>query len=539
MIKFFSQKKRYKMKILTAAQMREIDRQAIEELGLPGLVLMENAGREVANLILNELEIDPDWPVLVIAGKGNNGGDGLVAARHLVNQGATCEVLLLGRQDEVRGEALINLEIARKIGIKITEVPTETLWDKNRHLLKESTVIIDAMFGTGLSNPLTGLMARVVGDINNSGALVVSVDIPSGLSADSFEVIGPTVKADFTVTMASPKIAHIFPPAEDYVGELYLADIGVPPSLFERPDFSLELVEINSLQPYFGPRVRDSHKGNYGHLLILAGSFGKTGAAAMAGQAALKMGAGLVTVATAESCLPIVASTMPELMTEPLPETPSRTISSQALGRVMELLEGKDALLLGPGLSTHPETSSLVLNLLERIKNATIPVIVDADGLNIISTRPEILSSLPEKTVLTPHPGEFSRLSGISTAEVLRRRLQVVPGLARKYRVHLVFKGYKTLVVSPGGTTYVNPTGNPGMASGGSGDVLSGFIASEVIQTKELTRAVVNAVYVHGLSGDLAAAEIGERSLTATDIIHYLPQALSFIIRGGQNDEDW
>jgi len=539
MIKFFSQKKRYKMKILTAAQMREIDRQAIEELGLPGLVLMENAGREVANLILNELEIDPDWPVLVIAGKGNNGGDGLVAARHLVNQGATCEVLLLGRQDEVRGEALINLEIARKIGIKITEVPTETLWDKNRHLLKESTVIIDAMFGTGLSNPLTGLMARVVGDINNSGALVVSVDIPSGLSADSFEVIGPTVKADFTVTMASPKIAHIFPPAEDYVGELYLADIGVPPSLFERPDFSLELVEINSLQPYFGPRVRDSHKGNYGHLLILAGSFGKTGAAAMAGQAALKMGAGLVTVATAESCLPIVASTMPELMTEPLPETPSRTISSQALGRVMELLEGKDALLLGPGLSTHPETSSLVLNLLERIKNATIPVIVDADGLNIISTRPEILSSLPEKTVLTPHPGEFSRLSGISTAEALRRRLQVVPGLARKYRVHLVFKGYKTLVVSPGGTTYVNPTGNPGMASGGSGDVLSGFIASEVIQTKELTRAVVNAVYVHGLSGDLAAAEIGERSLTATDIIHYLPQALSFIIRGGQNDEDW
>lgn len=527
------------MKILTAAQMREIDRQAIEELGLPGLVLMENAGREVANLILNELEIDPDWPVLVIAGKGNNGGDGLVAARHLVNQGATCEVLLLGRQDEVRGEALINLEIARKIGIKITEVPTETLWDKNRHLLKESTVIIDAMFGTGLSNPLTGLMARVVGDINNSGALVVSVDIPSGLSADSFEVIGPTVKADFTVTMASPKIAHIFPPAEDYVGELYLADIGVPPSLFERPDFSLELVEINSLQPYFGPRVRNSHKGNYGHLLILAGSFGKTGAAAMAGQAALKMGAGLVTVATAESCLPIVASTMPELMTEPLPETPSRTISSQALGRVMELLEGKDALLLGPGLSTHPETSSLVLNLLERIKNATIPVIVDADGLNIISTRPEILSSLPEKTVLTPHPGEFSRLSGISTAEALRRRLQVVPGLARKYRVHLVFKGYKTLVVSPEGTTYVNPTGNPGMASGGSGDVLSGFIASEVIQTKELTRAVVNAVYVHGLSGDLAAAEIGERSLTATDIIHCLPQALSFIIRGGQNDEDW
>ncbi len=526
------------MKILTAAQMREIDRQAIEELGLPGLVLMENAGREVANLVLNELEIDRDWPILVIAGKGNNGGDGLVAARHLVNQGATCEVLLLGRQEEVKGEALVNLEIARKIGIKITEVPTETLWDKNRHLLKEAMVIIDAMFGTGLSNPLTGLMARVVEDINNSGALVVSVDIPSGLSADTFELIGPTVRADFTVTMAAPKIAHIFPPAEDYVGELYLADIGVPPSLFERPDFSLELVEIESLQPYFGPRPRDSHKGNYGHLLILAGSFGKTGAAAMAGQAALKMGAGLVTVATAESCLPIVASTMPELMTESLPETVARTISSQALGRMLELVEGKDALLLGPGLTTHPETSSLVLNLLERIKNATIPVIIDADGLNIISTRPEILSSLPPKTVLTPHPGEFSRLSGIPTTEARQRRLQVVPDLARKYRIHLVFKGYKTLIVSPEGTAYVNPTGNPGLASGGSGDVLSGFIASEVMQTGELTRAIVNAVYVHGLSGDLAAAEIGERPLTATDIIRYLPQALSFVARGGQDDED-
>jgi len=258
----------------------------------------------------------------------------------------------------------------------------------------------------------------------------------------------------------------------------------------------------------------------------------------MAGQAALKMGAGLVTVATAESCLPIVASTMPELMTESLPETVARTISSQALGRMLELVEGKDALLLGPGLTTHPETSSLVLNLLERIKNATIPVIIDADGLNIISTRPEILSSLPPKTVLTPHPGEFSRLSGIPTTEARQRRLQVVPDLARKYRIHLVFKGYKTLIVSPEGTAYVNPTGNPGLASGGSGDVLSGFIASEVMQTGELTRAIVNAVYVHGLSGDLAAAEIGERPLTATDIIRYLPQALSFVARGGQDDED-
>ncbi|HAV40792.1 MAG TPA: bifunctional ADP-dependent NAD(P)H-hydrate dehydratase/NAD(P)H-hydrate epimerase [Acidobacteria bacterium] len=526
------------MKILTASQMREIDRQAIENLGIPGLVLMENAGREVASLLSNELKIGPGCPVLVIAGKGNNGGDGLVAARHLFNYGVDCEVLLVSREEEVKGDALVNLQIAKKTGIKIKAVPTPALWRRYRPLLKEAPVVIDALFGTGLSSPLSGLYAQVINDLNNSGDLIVAVDIPSGLSADSFELIGPAVKADFTVTMAAPKIAHIFPPAEDYTGELYVADISVPPFLFNRPDFSIELVEIDSLQPYFQPREKGTHKGSYGHLLILAGSYGKTGAAAMAGKAALKMGAGLVTVATADSCLPVVAKTMPELMTEPLPETSARTISERALSRVLELLEGKDALLLGPGLSTHSETSSLVLNLLERIKKTKLPVIIDADGLNIISSRREILSSLPAKTVLTPHPGEFSRLSGIPTGEALRHRLEVGPEFAAKYHLHLVFKGYKSLTVSPQGKIWVNPTGNPGMASGGSGDVLSGFIASEAMQTKDLTQAVVNAVFVHGLSGDLAADKIGERPLLATDLIRYLPSAISFVARRGEDNED-
>ncbi|MDD8021036.1 MAG: NAD(P)H-hydrate dehydratase [Acidobacteriota bacterium] len=525
------------MKVLTARQMREIDRQAIDGLGLPGLVLMENAGREVANLVRNGLGIESGCPVLIIAGKGNNGGDGFVAARHLFNNGINCRVLLLGREEEVKGDALVNLTLARKIGIEIIAVPTLALWARYRHLLKEAPVIIDAIFGTGLSTPLADLFARVVEDVNNSGALVVAIDIPSGLSADTFELIGPAVKADFTVTMAAPKIAHIFPPAEDYAGELYVADIGFPPSLFERPDFSIELAEIDSLRPYFQPREKNTHKGNYGHLLLLAGSYGKTGAAAMAGKAALKMGAGLVTVATADSCLPIIARMMPELMTEPLPETSSRTVSDRALSRLLELLSGKDALLLGPGLSTHPETTSLVLNLLDRVKKTRMPVIIDADGLNIISSRRKILSLLPEKTVLTPHPGEFSRLSGISTEEALRRRLEVIPEFARKYRVHVVFKGYKSLTVSPAGKVIVNPTGNPGMASGGSGDVLSGFIAGEALQTRDLTQAVVNAVFIHGLAGDLAAGEIGERCLLATDLIRYLPRAVSFVARSGKDDE--
>lgn len=524
------------MKVLTAAQMRQIDRQTIEEIGIPGTVLMENAGLQVTSVLRDELGVDSGKRVVVVAGKGNNGGDGLVVARHLFNQGVDCPVLLIGSMDEVRGDAALNLKIARKIGVRVIEIKDLPAWKKHKKLLGETPIVVDALFGTGLSSPLGGLYAEVVKDINESGALVVSVDIPSGLSSDTFEIIGPCVQADITVTLGAPKIAHLFPPAEEYVGELIVADISLPPFLFDNPELKLELVEIESLVPYFQPRKRDTHKGTYGHLLVVAGSYGKTGAAAMAGKAALKMGAGLVTVATAESCLPAVARTMPELMTEPLPETEAKTISEKALSRVLELLQGKDALLLGPGLSTHPSTSALVLSLLDKLKKSNIPVVIDADGLNIIAAKPEVLGSLPRKTVLTPHPGEFSRLTGLSTAEILKRRLELVPEFAQKNNVHLVLKGYRSLIASPEGRVMINPTGNPGMATGGTGDVLSGLIASEVMQVEDQLQAVVNAVFVHGLSGDLAAEKIGEKSLTATDLIKFLPEAIRFIATGGEDE---
>lgn len=526
------------MKILTAAQMREIDRIAIEEIGIPGPVLMENAGLQVAAVLRNELGVEAGMRVVVVAGRGNNGGDGLVVARHLHNQGVDCPVLLIGKISEVRGDAALNLEIARKIGLSIIEVGDEASWKKARKVLFETPIIVDALFGTGLASPLQGLYAGVVEDINDSGAFVVSIDIPSGLSSDTFELIGPCVRADLTVTLGAPKVAHVFPPAEDYVGELVVADISLPTFLFERPGLNLELVELESLVPYFQPRKRDTHKGTYGHLLVIAGSRGKTGAAAMAGRAALKMGAGLVTVATAGSCLPVVARSMPELMTEPLPETDSGSISEEALGRAMELIKGKDALLVGPGLSTHPSTTAFVLKLLEKLKNFRNPLVVDADGLNIIATRPEVLSSLPEKTILTPHPGEFSRLSGLNTADLLKKRLEIVPEFARKHKLYLVLKGYRTLIVSPKGQVMVNPTGNPGMASGGTGDVLAGLLASEAMQVKDLLQAAVNAVFIHGLSGDLAAEKVGEKSLTATDLIKFLPAAIRFVASGGEDDSE-
>ncbi|MGB9764486.1 MAG: NAD(P)H-hydrate dehydratase [Candidatus Saccharicenans sp.] len=524
------------MKILTASQMREIDRQTIEKIGLPGPVLMENAGLQVTSALRNELGLRPTTRVAVVAGKGNNGGDGLVVARHLFNLGIDCPVLLLGSADEVRGDAALNLTIARNIGLPIVEIKNMSDWEENRKLLGEVDIIVDALFGTGLSSPLEGLYAQVVKDINESKATVVSVDVPSGLSSDSFEIIGPCVKADITVTMAAPKICHLLPPAEEMVGELIVADISIPPFLFNSPELRLELVEIESLVPYFKPRKRETHKGTYGHLLIVAGSFGKTGAAAMAGKAALKMGAGLVTVATPESCLPIVARTMPELMTEPLPETTARTISEEALPRVLKLLEGKDALLLGPGLSTHPSTAAFVISLLKELKGSKLKVIIDADGLNIIATKKEILKSLPASTILTPHPGEFSRLTGLTTAEILKGRLELASEFATKNNLYLILKGYRTLIASPEGKVLINPTGNPGMATGGAGDVLSGILSAEAMLVKDLLQAAVNAVFVHGLSGDLAAEKIGERSLTATDLIKFLPEAIRFIAKGGKDE---
>jgi len=512
------------MKILTSREMREIDRTAIEDLGIPGVVLMENAGLQVVRIIREFFPDPEDLRIVVVAGRGNNGGDGFVVARHLFNLGACPEVLLLAAKAEVKGDAATNMGIALRSGITVTEVLTPAAWRKARAKVLQATIVVDALFGTGLDKPLTGLFALAVADINRARGFRIAVDIPSGLSADTFRTIGPCVLADMTVALAAPKIAHVFPPAEDHVGELVVAGIGVPPALFERPELKLEMVEEEAVRPFFAEREKDSHKGTYGHLLAICGSVGKTGAAALAGKAALRMGAGLVTVATAKSALPVVARTMAELMTEPLAETGSGTISREALPRATELLKGKNAVLIGPGLSTDPSTSEFVRGLLSKLR---VPAVIDADGLNIIASEPDILRRLRGPAVLTPHPGEFARLTGLTVSKVLEDRLTLAPAFASKYGIYLVLKGYRTLTVAPDGRVFVNPTGNPGMASGGTGDVLSGMIASQIIQEKDVLGAVLSAVYLHGLAGDLAAEKVGERALVAGDIIRNIPKALA------------
>jgi len=511
------------MKVLTSRQMKEIDRTAIEEIGIRGTILMENAGRQIFKKIREKFQELSKEKIVIVAGKGNNGGDGFVVARLLHNHGAAPHVLLLASKGEVRGDAAVNLKKAEKIGIKINEVCSLKDWKLQKEKISHSSVLVDAIFGTGLVKPAQGFYAAVIKDINKSKAYKIAVDIPSGLSSDAFQIIGPCVKADLTVTLAAPKVSHVFPPAEDYVGELVVADISIPSSLFDDENLKLELVEKKTVLPYFRRRRKDTHKGTYGHLFIVSGSLGKTGAAAMAGKAALKMGAGLVTVGTPESCLPIVARSMDELMTEPLDETKEKTISHEALKKVLSLLKGKDALMIGPGISTHKSTSELVLSLMPEIN---VPAVVDADALNILASKPEKIKSLRQPAVLTPHPGEFARLLNLSTRDVVERKLELAPQFAEKYGIYLVLKAYRTITATPDGKVFINPTGNPGMATAGSGDVLSGMIASMIVQEKNLLEAVLAAVYIHGLSGDIGAEKLGEKALTAGDIIRYLPSGI-------------
>lgn len=511
------------MKVLTSQQMKEVDRRAIEELGIIGPILMENAGIQIVQAIKCRRPELKSEKMVVVAGKGNNGGDGFVVARHFFNQGCRVQVLLLAGIKDLKGDAALNARIAERMGVPVVEITSEKKWSAQQRRLSGSTIIVDAVFGTGLYKPASGLYKAVIQSINRRKAYTVAVDIPSGLSSDTYTPIGPCVRADLTVTLAAPKVAHIFPPAENYVGELVVADISIPPFLFEEKGFKLDLVEEDAVTPYFVKRRKDTHKGTYGHLFVLSGSLGKTGAAVMAGKAALKMGAGLVTVGTPKSCLSLVARSMVELMTEPLPETSEKTFSEEALDRSITLLQGKDAVLIGPGISTHESTARYVKSLLPQV---SVPIVLDADALNILSPRPEILKTLKVSAILTPHPGEFARLLDCSTAEVINNKLDLASRFAQDFGVYLVLKGYRTLTATPDGRIFINPTGNPGMATAGSGDVLSGMMAAMIIQEKDILPAVLAAVFVHGKSGDMAAQRLGERALTAKDIIRYLSPAL-------------
>jgi ADP-dependent NAD(P)H-hydrate dehydratase / NAD(P)H-hydrate epimerase len=518
------------MKILTAAEMREVDRLSTERYGIPSLTLMENAGASVAQFIAERFPNFASRRIAVLCGKGNNGGDGFVVARHLLEMGAKPEVFFFTDTSQSQGDAATNLQRWRDASGTLHTVITEHQWEAAKPAIASAELFVDALLGTGVRGRVEGLLEKAIQEVNQHSRekAVVAVDIPSGLPADTGDAQGAVVVADCTVTFTAPKIGMILGHAEDYVGRLVVRGIGSPPELIEEiGKGNVRWSEPREFAPFAVPRAASGHKGDYGHALIVAGSVGKSGAAVLAGWAALRAGSGLVTVATPEPVLPIVASHIPEIMTEPLAATEAGTISLRALeyDRFNGLLKGKRALAIGPGLTTQTETQQFVRTIAS--KRGDAPIILDADGLNAFDGHAANLKGLPGTLAITPHPGEMARLLGCSTSEVQARRLELARKAAADWNAIVILKGHQTVVAAPDGQAWINSTGNPGMGTGGTGDVLTGILAGLTAQygTSDWWRVLGFGVYLHGFAGDIAYADSGEAPLMASDLIYTLPRA--------------
>jgi hydroxyethylthiazole kinase-like uncharacterized protein yjeF len=517
------------MRVLNSSQMREADRRTIEDIGIPSLVLMENAGRQVVAAIEAIHAELLEGRVAVLCGRGNNGGDGFVVARTLIQRGVDVSVFLVGAVADVRGDARTNLEILARLGVTVVEIADSQAWELHFSEIGRSSLVIDAIFGTGLKAPLAGVFQTVVADVNASGIPVVAVDLPSGLSADSQEPIGDSIEADTTVTLAAPKLPLVLPPAETRAGDIVIADIGIPTHVIEAVEGArVELLTRSTMRALLAPRAADSHKGDYGHVLIVAGSKGKSGAAHLAGIGALRSGAGLVTVATSGECQDVVAAMAPEYMTEGI-NTGAEGLDPMAVDQVLEF--ARDVVAVGPGLGRAHGTANFVRTLFDR---ATTPIVVDADGLNAFAGDPDGLRGREGRDVIiTPHPGEMARLVGMSADEVQASRLEIARNFAVSQHVYVILKGHRTLIATPDEKIFINPTGNAGMATGGTGDVLTGMVAAWVAQLLDAEAACKLAVYLHGLAGDLAQAELGEIAMTAADLASRLgPAVLELTGRG-------
>jgi hydroxyethylthiazole kinase-like uncharacterized protein yjeF len=512
------------MRVLTAAQMREADRVTIEEVGLPSLVLMENAGRQVAAAIEALFPNLGTRRVAVLAGRGNNGGDGFVIARTLLERVVEVPVFVIGSLSEVRGDARHNLEVLGRLGASVVEIADEQAWELHFSEISTCDLIVDAIFGTGLRQALDGMYPTIVGDLNGSGIPVVSVDVPSGLLADTHEVPGEAVRAMATVTLAAPKICHILPPAQRVCGELVIADIGIPEMILERLEGPyVEVITRGVMRSVLEPRDPEAHKGEFGRVLIVAGSMGKSGAAHLTAMAALRSGAGLVTVATPRSVQPILAAMAPEYMTIGLPEDEDGQVTADAIERV--LAAPADVIAIGPGLGTGDGVRAFVHGVVDRVG---VPIVLDADALNAFGGEHAALLTGRDghDIIITPHPGEMARLLGITTDEVQADRIKAARTFAEQHQLHVVLKGHRTLVAAPEGSIAINMTGNPGMATGGTGDVLTGVIAGWFGQLLDAEGAARLGVYLHGHAGDLAMADLGEVALTASDLLTYLGDAV-------------
>ena len=526
------------MKALTSAEMQEVDRQTTARFGIPGHQLMENAGKCVADVFLAQYThrmTDPPGRIAVLCGKGNNGGDGFVVARYLKEEAEEVSVYLFGKMEELRGDAAKNCERWRQLG-DVTIIQSAGDWDQAWSGVSTAEVIIDALLGTGVRGAATGLIAQAIEDVNRLSrnataprpAWVVAVDTPSGLPSDGEPAPGPVIKAHWTITFTASKIGQLISPDAGCCGQLVFHEIGSPAALVE--EIGKGALRSATPDEFAGlPLIRgsESHKGTFGHLLLLAGSVGKTGAAALAGQAALRGGAGLVTIAAPAPALPIIATVQPEFMTEPLPATREGSFSMESLrnGQFTELLKGMTVLAIGPGVGQHTETQEFLRAV---VSETELPIILDADGLNAFAGQGNLLEKKRTRSlVVTPHPGEMARLLGSSISQVQENRVKTASDAAKKWNAVVVLKGYHSIIAGPAGQVFVNITGNPALAKGGSGDVLTGLVGSLIAQfgTEDLVRVVALGVYLHGRAADLLSEQSDASGTLAGEVANAIPFA--------------
>ncbi len=514
-------------RILTAGEMREVDRRTIADRGVPGLILMENAAAAVASLLAHRFAPLEKQRVAILCGKGNNGGDGLAAARQLLKRRrppAGLRVVLFAEPDSLRGDAAANWRMLRAVDFEPDVAADAGQWRAIRGGVLASDILVDALLGAGLSGPARGLPAAVIADVRSAPARprIVAVDLPSGTASDSGGPIGEAMPADYTVTFTAPKVAHVFPPAGERMGRLTTASIGTARSVVDGlPGPRLLLTEAADIGPYTAARERSSHKGSYGHVLAIGGSRSKPGAIRMTAAAALRMGAGLATAAVPTGAASAIVSAAPEIMVEPAAESAEGSLGPQSWRPAW--LERKSVAAIGPGLGVSAASRSLLMRV---YRECPLPLVIDADGLTALGQ-----GALPRReppTVLTPHPGEMARLTGRSAAAIQSDRVSSAREYAAANRVFLVLKGNRTLIAAPDGDVIVNPTGSPGMATAGSGDVLTGMIAGLLAQfpAAPVERAAAAAVYLHGAAGELAASARSEQAMLASDILEFLPGAI-------------
>jgi hydroxyethylthiazole kinase-like uncharacterized protein yjeF len=512
------------MRVLNAAQMREADRCTIEDIGISSLVLMENAGRQVVAAMEAAYEDRLNGRVALLCGRGNNGGDGFVVARTLLQRGVDVAVFVIGAVSDIRGDARTNLDILGRLAVTVVEINDEQAWELHFSEISQCTVIVDAIFGTGLKSALGGMLETIVADVNASDIPIVAIDLPSGLAAETPHLIGDCIDAAMTVTLAAPKLPLVLPPGEAHAGDVVIADIGIPMEVIDGLEGPhIELSTREDVRALIEPRPPDSHKGDFGRVLVVAGSRGKTGAAHLCAMGALRSGAGLVTVATPASCLPIVASLAPEFMTEPLPECEDGQVTALAIERVLQFTH--DVIVCGPGLGRRPGVREFVWALLDRAES---PLVLDADALSVLADDPGRLLGREERhVIITPHPGEMARLVGTTVDEVQANRIQMATDFATTHRIYVILKGHRTIIATPEGHVFINPTGNPGMATGGTGDVLTGMIGAWLAQLLDAEAACRLAVFLHGAAGDLAEEGEGEIAMTASDLLAQVGRALA------------